>query len=102
MAAEEAHTAGNIIYTFGANRDQSAVSPTTVIANAVITPRPFVEIAQRVKEGTFTPQIYTYTMSTDRAIDMVYNPALINKVPEAVKTKVAEAKAEILSGKLFD
>ncbi len=102
MAAEEAHTAGNIVYTFGANRDQSAVSPTTVIANAVITPRPFVEIAQRVKEGTFTPQIYTYTMSTDRAIDMVYNPALINKVPEAVKTKVAEAKAEILSGKLFD
>lgn len=100
MAVEEAHAAGNIVYAFGANRDQSAVSPTTVLANAVITPRPFVEIAKLVKDGTFTPQIYTYTMSTDRAIDMVYNPALIDKVPEAVKTKVAEAKTRILSGEL--
>ena len=101
MAVEEAHTAGNIVYTFGANRDQSEVSPTTVIANAVITQRPFVEIAKLVKEGTFTPEIYTYTMSTDRAIDMVYNPALIDQVPEAVKTKVAEAKTRILSGELI-
>ncbi len=101
MAVEEAHAAGNVVYTFGANRDQSTVSPTTVIANAVITPRPFVEIAELVKDGTFTPQIYTYTMSTDRAIDMVYNPALIDKVPEIVKTKVAEAKTKILSGELI-
>ncbi len=100
MAVEEAHAAGNIVYTFGANRDQSEVSPTTVIANAVITPSPFVEIAKLVKDGTFTPQIYTYTMSTDRAIDMVYNPALINIVPEAVKTKVADVKTKILSGEL--
>ncbi len=100
MAAEEAHATGNIVYTFGANRDQSEVSPTTVIANAVITPRPFVEIAKHVKNGTFTPQIYTFTMSTDRAIDMVYNPALMDKVPEAVKTKVTEAQTKILSGEL--
>ena len=101
MAAEEAQASGNVVYTFGANRDQSAVSPTTVIANAVITPRPFVEIAKLVKDGTFTPQVYTYTMSTDRAIDMVYNPALSDKVPDTVKTKVAEAKTKILAGELI-
>ncbi len=101
MAAEEAQNEGNIVYTFGANRDQSEVSPTTVIANAIITPRPFVEIAELVKDRTFTPEIYTYTMSADGAIDMVYNPALIDTVPEAVKTHVANIKARILSGELI-
>jgi len=101
IAAEEAHTVGNIVYTFGANRDQSEVSPTTVIANALITPRPFVEIATLVKDGTIMPEIYTYTMSADGAIDMVYNSALIGIVPETVKTQVSDARARILSGELI-
>ena len=96
-----AQDAGKTVYAFGANRDQSEVSPTTVIANAIITPRPFVEIAELVKDRTFTPEIYTYTMSADGAIDMVYNPALIDTVPEAVKTHVANIKARILSGELI-
>lgn len=100
-AAEETRADGNIIYTFGANRDQSEVSPTTVIANAIITPRPFVEIAKFVIDGTFSPQIYTYTMSADGAIDMVYNPALIDIVPDTVKIQVADAKAKIFSGELI-
>jgi basic membrane lipoprotein Med (substrate-binding protein (PBP1-ABC) superfamily) len=99
-AVEAAQATGEIVYTFGANRDQSSVSPTTVLANAVITPRPFVEIAKLVRDGTFTPQIYTFTMSTDMAISMTYNPNLIDKVPEAVQQKVAEAQAEILAGEL--
>ena len=99
-AVEAAQAAGETIYTFGANRDQSAVSPTTVLANAVITPRPFVEIAKFVRDGTFTPQIYTFTMSTDMAISMAYNPNLIDKVPEAVQQRVTEAQAKILTGEL--
>lgn len=99
-AVEAAQASGETIYTFGANRDQSAVSPTTVLANAVITPRPFVEIAKLVRDGTFTPQIYTFTMSTDMAISMAYNPNLIDKVPEAVQQKVTEAQAKIIAGEL--
>ena len=95
-----AQDSGKTVYSFGANRDQSAVSPRAVLANAVITPRPFVEIAKLVRNGTFTPQRYTFTMSTDMAISIAYNPTLIDKVPEAVQQKVAEAQAKIIAGEL--
>ena len=99
-AAEIAQKEGKTVYTFGANRDKSDISPTTVIANAVITPNAFVKIAQIIKDGKFKPQIYTFNMLTDEAITLVYNPALKDKVPEDVQKAVEEAKAKILAGEL--
>ena len=37
-AVETSQAQGKFVWTFGSNRDQSEVSPTTVLANAVITP----------------------------------------------------------------
>ncbi|CAI8048782.1 Putative ABC transporter glucose-binding protein TsgA13 [Geodia barretti] len=91
---------GKTVYTFGANRDKSDISPTTVIANAVITPNAFVKIAEIIKNGEFKPQIYTFSMLTDEAITLTYNPALKDKVPEAVQKAVEDAKAKILAGEL--
>ena len=88
------------VYTFGANRDKSDISPTTVIANAVITPNAFLRIAKIVKDGEFKPQIYTFNMLTDEAITLTYNPKLKDKVPEAVQKAVEKAKAKILAGEL--
>ena len=99
-AAELAQKEGKTVYTFGANRDKSDISPSTVVANAVITPKAFVKIAKIIKEGAFKPQIYTFNMLTDEAITLVYNPALKNKVPEAVQKAVEAAKAKILAGEL--
>ena len=99
-AAEIAQKEGKMVYTFGANRDKSDISPTTVIANAVITPNAFVKIAEVVKNGTFKPQIYTFNMLTDEAITLTYNPALKDKVPESVQKAVEAAKAKILAGEL--
>ncbi len=99
-AAETAQREGKTVYTFGANRDKSAISPTTVIANAVITPNAFVKIAEIVKNRKFKPQIYTFNMVTDEAITLTYNPALKDKVPEPVQKAVEEAKARILAGEL--
>ena len=98
-AAEIAQKEGKVVYTFGANRDKSDISP-TVIANAVITPNAFVKIAKIIKEGTFKPQIYTFNMLTDEAITLTYSPALKDKVPEAVQKAVEAAKAKILAGEL--
>ena len=98
-AAEIAQKEGKMVYTFGANRDKSDISP-TVIANAVITPNAFVKIAKIIKEGKFKPQIYTFNMLTDEAITLTYSPALKNKVPEAVQKAVEDAKAKILAGEL--
>ena len=98
-AAEAAQKEGKMVYTFGANRDKSDISP-TVIANAVITPNAFVKIAEIVKNGEFKPQIYTFNMLTDEAITLVYNPALKDKVPADVQKAVEAAKAKILAGEL--
>ena len=98
-AAEIAQKEGKVVYTFGANRDKSDISP-TVIANAVITPNAFVKIAKIIKEGKFKPQIYTFNMLTDEAITLTYSPALKDKVPEAVQKAVEAAKAKILAGEL--
>ena len=99
-AAEIAQKEGKTVYTFGANRDKSVISPKTIIASSVITPNAFVRIAKIVKDGEFKPQTYSFNMLTDEVVTFVYNPALKDKVPEAVQKAVESAKAKILSGEL--
>ena len=95
-----AQDAGKTVYSFGANRDQSAVSPRAVLANAVITPSAYVQLATAVKEGTFESKLYVFTMATDGAIALTYNPELRDQVPEAVQQKVEAARLQILAGTL--
>ena len=99
-ATKVAETHGKSVYTFGTYRDQSELSPTTILANAIITPKVFLHVAKLVKAGTFKPQAYFFSMRDDEAITFVYNPALKDKVPTAVKKAVADAKAKILLGEL--
>ena len=100
QAAEAAQADGKVVYTFGAYRDQSEVSATTILANAVIKPEVFVHVAKVVMEGKFEPQPYVFRMGTNEMIDFVYNPALKDKIPEAAQKAVADAKAKILAGEL--
>lgn len=95
-----AQDAGKTVYAFGANRDQSAVSPRAVLANAVITPRAYVQLATAVKAGTFESKLYVFTMTTDGAIALTYNPELKSQVPEEVQQKVEAARQQILAGTL--
>ena len=97
-AVVSAQDSGKTVYSFGANRDQSAVSPRAVLANAVITPRAYVQLATAVKDGTFESKLYVFTMTTDGAIALTYNPALRDRVPEEVQQKVEEARLQILAG----
>ena len=97
--SETAKKEGRMVYTFGANRDKSDISP-TVIANAVITPNAFVQIAKIIKDGEFKPQVYTFNMLTDEAITLTYSPTLKDKVPEDVQKAVEAAKSKILAGEL--
>jgi basic membrane protein A len=99
-AVEAAQADGKVVYTFGTYRDQSEMSPTTILANAVIKPEVFVHIAKIVMGGKFKPQPYVFRMGTDEVIDFVYNPQLQDRVPEAAQKAVEAAKAKILAGEL--
>lgn len=96
-AADEAKKDGKTVYTFGVNRDKSDISPDTVLANAVITPDAFVQIARIVKDGKFEKQRYTFNMLTENAITFNYNPVMKDKIPPEVLKKVEEVKAKILA-----
>ena len=95
-----AQDSGKTVYAFGANRDQSAVSPRAVLANAVITPKAYLQLATAVKNGTFESKLHIFTMETDGAIALTYNPELQDQVPEDVQKRVSEAQAKILAGEL--
>ena len=100
QAVAAAQAEGKTVYTFGVYRDQRELSPTTIVASAIVTPKVFVQMAKIVMEGTFKPQPYLFTMAENEALTFVYNSALKDKVPEATQKAVAEAKAKILTGEL--
>ena len=99
-AAEAAQVDGKVVYTFGIYRDQSELSPTTILASIFVTPKVFVNLAKMVKEGTFKSQLHLFTMTTDEATTLVYSSQLKDKVPESVQKAVEDTKAKILSGEL--
>lgn len=97
-AAEEAQKDGKTVYTFGVNRDKTDLSDETILANAVITPKAFVQIAKIIKDGKFEKKIYTFNMLTDQAITFNYNPKMKDKIPNDVLKAVEDVKSKILSG----
>ena len=95
-----AQDSGKTVYSFGANRDQSEVSPRAVLANAVITPKAYVQLATAVQNRTFESKLYVFTMTTDGAIALTYNPALRDRIPKKVQQRIEEARLQILAGTL--
>lgn len=96
-AAVDAIKDGKTVYTFGVNKDKSDISPDTVLANGIITPNAFVQIAKIVKDGKFKKKTYTFNMLTEHAITFNYNPKMKDKIPDEVLKKVEEVKAKILA-----
>ncbi len=88
------------VLAFGTNRNQNAVAPDVILASAVIDmPRAFVAVARQVKDHTFVAQVERFGMK-DGVISLEYNPALLTRVPPAVKAKVDTAERAIRSGEL--
>lgn len=88
------------VHAFGANLDQNDHASGVVLASAVIVARPaFVDLARRVKEGTFKGEVVLMGMK-EGAIEYRFNPALESKVPADVRARIDQAKQEILDGTL--
>lgn len=87
------------IYTFGANKDQNALSP-AILASAVIDmPRAFVEAARSVKEKKFTGAPIRYGLKSG-VITFVWNPAVAGKVPAPVLDEIKQVEGRIARGEL--
>ena len=86
------------VYAFGANLDQNGNASGTILASAAIDAQPaFLQLAKKVKDGSFDGSVVLMTME-DGAIAFVPNPKL-NLFPEAL-AKVEGMKNEILAGKI--
>jgi basic membrane lipoprotein Med (substrate-binding protein (PBP1-ABC) superfamily) len=95
QAAQERH-----VWAFGANKNQNDIAPDVILASAVIDiPRAFVTVAKQVKGGTFVAQIEKLGMK-DGVVSLVYNPALVDRIPAEAKARVDAAQQQILAGTL--
>lgn len=93
QAAQEQH-----VLVFGANKNQNDIAPDVVLASAVIDiPKAFLSVAEQVKSGTFVARIEKMGMK-DGVISLVYNPALADRIPAAVRAKVDATQQQILAG----
>ena len=88
------------IYAFGANRNQNDIIPDTVLASAVTDiPRAFLNLATQIKAGSFHPAMIELGMN-DGAVSVVYNPALLTKIPPSALAAAKSAEQEIIAGKI--
>jgi basic membrane protein A and related proteins len=95
QAAHDRH-----IYAFGANRNQNDIVPDTVLASAVTDiPHAFLDLATQIKNGSFHPGMIELGMK-DGEVKIVYNPALLPKIPPDALAAAKDAEQQIISGKI--
>lgn len=88
------------VYVFGSNADQRALAPDRVIGSAVIDlPRAFMLVAQEVAEGRFTPRVESFGLESG-VIKWVVNPALADRIPPALQTRLQATADSIIDGTL--
>jgi basic membrane protein A and related proteins len=95
QAAHDRH-----IYAFGANRNQNDIVPDTVLASAVTDiPHAFLDLATQIKNGNFHPGMIELGMK-DGEVKVVYNPALLPKIPPDALAAAKDAEQQIISQKI--
>lgn len=88
------------VLCFGANANQNNNPSGVVIASAVIIAKPaFLDLAKEVAEGKYKGRVQLFGMDKG-AIDFVVNPAMADKVPGDLMSKIQQARTEIATGKL--
>ncbi len=88
------------IFAFGANRNQNDIIPDTVLASAVTDiPHAFLSLATQIKGGSFHPAMIELGMK-DGEVKVVYNPALLAKIPPDALSASKDAEQKIVSQKI--
>lgn len=89
------------VLALGTNKNQNDIARDVVMASGVIDiPSAFMQVAQEVKKHTFHGRIMRLGMK-EGIITLVYNPALLDRLPPEVQARVAAAKQQIVTGALI-
>jgi basic membrane protein A len=86
------------IRCFGANADQSALAPDSIVASAVVdVPSAYLETARIVREGKFKPEIQHFGMKQG-TVSIVWNPKLKPTLSPETIAAVDRVIADIKNG----
>ncbi len=88
------------VLAIGANKDQNAVAPDVIVASATLdVPHALLLTARAVKEGRWEPGVRFFGIR-DGVVDLVYNPTMTDRVPPALRARIAAARDSIVAGTL--
>jgi basic membrane lipoprotein Med (substrate-binding protein (PBP1-ABC) superfamily) len=100
LAVAERASRGERVFAFGTNRNQNEMAPEVVLASATLDiPRAFVEVARRVRDGSFTAAPLRLGLA-DGIVAVERNPRLAAVVPPEVASELDALEARIRSGEL--
>ncbi len=100
QAVREAVEEGRTVWAIGMNNDQNEVAPDVILGSAVIRiPQAFLTVADSWAEGGLGGAAI-YTGAADGVVDFVVNPALADRIPTDVMSRIDEARSAIRDGTL--
>lgn len=100
QAVRESVARGGQAWALGMNRDQAHVAPDVVLGSAVIhIPQAFLEVARAWRAGALGGAP-VYASANRGVIDFLFNPALEDRIPEALRQRMEESRLRIRSGEV--
>lgn len=100
QAVREAVAEGRTVWAVGMNSNQNDVAPDVIIGSAVIRiSRAFLDVARR-HQADEVGGAPIYASIREDIIDFVFNPELVDRVPEGLEERIREAREEIAAGTL--
>lgn len=88
------------VYAIGANADQTALAPASVIGSVILDlPRAFLAVTREVYEARFVPRVEAFGLAGG-VTRWEVNPALADRISPAVRAAVRAAADSIVAGTL--
>jgi basic membrane lipoprotein Med (substrate-binding protein (PBP1-ABC) superfamily) len=85
---------------FGSNKNQNDLAPDVIVASAVLdVPGAMTQMARKVRDGQFQPQIQSFGMS-EGVVTLEWNEALKGQISPPTVAEIARLEEEIKAGRL--
>lgn len=85
------------VWCFGANEDQNKLSKQFIASAIVKVDEPFLDLAQRVKDGTYKGAVELVGMKQG-GVDFIFNPVNASVLPAGLKETITERQLQMVEG----